>query len=260
MRKAPWPIAGSYDNGAKTPPKFVSTQDAQPKDPKLVQAEQRILETPRAAGARGVARTCTAQVAPTAQPDRSRSRGAIHRSLTMTKGDGSRAHQEEAMRVAGNGPTLRRLPRQRMGCPRTRRPAAVRVPRTRRSTGRVELDHDPPQAGCLPTCVRRVRPGEGGALQPAQGRLTPQRRWDRAQPSQDPSAIKNAEAFLAVQEEFDSFDAYRWRPHTFRHARATSLLRRGVSLKVIGDVLGHRVPEATAIYCKLAWTICGRSP
>ena len=41
-------------------------------------------------------------------------------------------------------------------------------------------------------------------------------------------------------------------PHVFRHARATSLLRRGASLKTIGDLLGHRVPDATAIYCKLA--------
>lgn len=41
-------------------------------------------------------------------------------------------------------------------------------------------------------------------------------------------------------------------PHVFRHARATSLLRGGVSLKTIGDLLGHRVPDATAIYCKLA--------
>lgn len=46
--------------------------------------------------------------------------------------------------------------------------------------------------------------------------------------------------------------APHWGPHTFRHARATSLLRRGVALKTIGDLLGHRVPEATAIYCKLA--------
>jgi site-specific recombinase XerD len=41
-------------------------------------------------------------------------------------------------------------------------------------------------------------------------------------------------------------------PHVFRHARATSLLRRGVALKTIGDLLGHRVPDTTAIYCKLA--------
>ncbi len=41
-------------------------------------------------------------------------------------------------------------------------------------------------------------------------------------------------------------------PQALRHARATSLLRSGQSLKTIGDLLGHRVPEATMIYCKVA--------
>ena len=40
--------------------------------------------------------------------------------------------------------------------------------------------------------------------------------------------------------------------HAFRHARAVSLLRSGVSLKVIGDVLGHTSAGATAEYLKLA--------
>jgi integrase/recombinase XerD len=41
-------------------------------------------------------------------------------------------------------------------------------------------------------------------------------------------------------------------PHAFRHARAVSLLRSGVSLKIIGDVLGHTSAQATAEYLKLA--------
>lgn len=41
-------------------------------------------------------------------------------------------------------------------------------------------------------------------------------------------------------------------PHAFRHARAVSLLRSGVSLKIIGDVLGHTSAAATAEYLKLA--------
>jgi integrase/recombinase XerD len=41
-------------------------------------------------------------------------------------------------------------------------------------------------------------------------------------------------------------------PHTFRHARAVSLLRASVSRKVIGDLLGHRSEEATLAYLKLA--------
>ena len=41
-------------------------------------------------------------------------------------------------------------------------------------------------------------------------------------------------------------------PHALRHSRAVSLLRGGVSIKVIGDVLGHRSERSTAIYLKLA--------
>ena len=47
-------------------------------------------------------------------------------------------------------------------------------------------------------------------------------------------------------------DAPEYGPHLLRHARATSLVRQGHSLKTIGDLLGHRVPNATLIYCKLA--------
>ena len=39
--------------------------------------------------------------------------------------------------------------------------------------------------------------------------------------------------------------------HAFRHARAVSLLARGTSLKVIGDVLGHRSIQSTMTYLKL---------
>lgn len=41
-------------------------------------------------------------------------------------------------------------------------------------------------------------------------------------------------------------------PHTFRHARAVTLLRAAVSRKLIGDLLGHRSEEATRVYLKLA--------
>jgi len=47
-------------------------------------------------------------------------------------------------------------------------------------------------------------------------------------------------------------EAAHYGPHALRHARATSLIRTGESLKVIGDLLGHRVPEATMVYCKVA--------
>lgn len=41
-------------------------------------------------------------------------------------------------------------------------------------------------------------------------------------------------------------------PHTFRHARAVSLLRQNVSLKTISDILGHRSALQTRSYLKLA--------
>lgn len=41
-------------------------------------------------------------------------------------------------------------------------------------------------------------------------------------------------------------------PHAFRHACAVSLLRSGVPLKIIGDVLGHTSAAATGEYLKLA--------
>ena len=39
--------------------------------------------------------------------------------------------------------------------------------------------------------------------------------------------------------------------HQFRHGLATGLLRQGVALSEIGEVLGHRSPETTKIYTKV---------
>jgi site-specific recombinase XerD len=41
-------------------------------------------------------------------------------------------------------------------------------------------------------------------------------------------------------------------PHAFRHAKAVSLLRAGMSTKQIGDILGHRSTISTTAYLKLA--------
>lgn len=41
-------------------------------------------------------------------------------------------------------------------------------------------------------------------------------------------------------------------PHCLRHSYAVHLLRHGTSVKVIGDVLGHRNPESTCVYLRLA--------
>lgn len=40
--------------------------------------------------------------------------------------------------------------------------------------------------------------------------------------------------------------------HCLRHSYAVELLRQQTSLKVIGDVLGHRSPESTCVYLRLA--------
>ena len=50
----------------------------------------------------------------------------------------------------------------------------------------------------------------------------------------------------------DVFPTGKRGPHALRHARAVSLLRGGVSMKVIGDVLGHRSERSTAVYLNLA--------
>ena len=45
--------------------------------------------------------------------------------------------------------------------------------------------------------------------------------------------------------------ARRRGPHALRHAAAQHLLDQGMSMKVIGDFLGHRDPSSTAVYAKL---------
>ncbi len=40
--------------------------------------------------------------------------------------------------------------------------------------------------------------------------------------------------------------------HCLRHSYAVHLLREGTSLKVIGDILGHRSAESTCVYLRLA--------
>src|SRR6266849_758562 len=42
--------------------------------------------------------------------------------------------------------------------------------------------------------------------------------------------------------------------HALRHAAAQHLLEKGMSMKVIGDFLGHRDPSSTAIYAKVNLT------
>ncbi len=46
-------------------------------------------------------------------------------------------------------------------------------------------------------------------------------------------------------------DAPRKGAHQFRHSLATEMLRQGASLSEIGELLGHRSPDTTAIYAKV---------
>jgi site-specific recombinase XerD len=39
--------------------------------------------------------------------------------------------------------------------------------------------------------------------------------------------------------------------HTLRHTAATAMVRAGVSLKAVADVLGHRSLDTTALYTKV---------
>ena len=48
------------------------------------------------------------------------------------------------------------------------------------------------------------------------------------------------------------------RTHSLRHACATHLLQEGLSLKEIGDLLGHRSAMSTGIYAKVDITMLRR--
>lgn len=63
-----------------------------------------------------------------------------------------------------------------------------------------------------------------------------------------PSAVAGA-----VQRRFQlsGVESPHHGPHALRHACATHLLAQGLSLKEIGDHLGHQSPEATRVYAKV---------
>jgi len=69
------------------------------------------------------------------------------------------------------------------------------------------------------------------------------------------TAFRNSSAiYQIVRHAFDRIGlaAPHRGPHVLRHARATALVRQGCSLKVVGDLLGHRHPDSTLPYTKLA--------
>lgn len=64
-----------------------------------------------------------------------------------------------------------------------------------------------------------------------------------------PTAV--TEAFQALVRRSGLSIPYQG-PHCLRHSYAVHLLRQGVSLKTIGDLLGHRSAESTCVYIRLA--------
>jgi integrase/recombinase XerD len=64
-----------------------------------------------------------------------------------------------------------------------------------------------------------------------------------------PPAI--TQAFLSLIRKSSLRVPFRG-PHCMRHSLATHLLKDGTSLKTIGDILGHRCPESTSTYLRLA--------
>ncbi len=57
--------------------------------------------------------------------------------------------------------------------------------------------------------------------------------------------MTNAATYAVVRKALSGagIEAPQYGTHMLRHARATSLVRQGKPLKIIGDLLGHRVPE-----------------
>jgi integrase/recombinase XerD len=66
-----------------------------------------------------------------------------------------------------------------------------------------------------------------------------------------PMTSKSLYAVVAHRMKRLGIQAPRHGPHVLRHACAGHLLARGLSLKEIGDHLGHRSPDSTRIYAKV---------
>jgi site-specific recombinase XerD len=65
--------------------------------------------------------------------------------------------------------------------------------------------------------------------------------------------LSSSSLWKAVNDRLRTFNAavpHRG-PHCLRHACATHLLAQGLSLKEIGDHLGHRNPDSTRVYAKV---------
>lgn len=63
--------------------------------------------------------------------------------------------------------------------------------------------------------------------------------------------MTDAAVWQFMKQRCDLLGIAQYGPHSLRHACATRLINQGVSLKEIGDQLGHRNPDTTRIYAKV---------
>ena len=56
---------------------------------------------------------------------------------------------------------------------------------------------------------------------------------------------------LSARSKESGQDPTQYSAYSLRHAFAMRLLKRGVGIKAIGDVLGHRDLESTCVYLRL---------
>src|SRR6476659_9581183 len=85
----------------------------------------------------------------------------------------------------GHDRTEYQLSRSRMGRPRARRSSALRVPYSRRRTGRAELDHHFEKTGELSKGVRWISAGENRSPRQTRCSTVAARRGNRAEPAED---------------------------------------------------------------------------
>jgi integrase len=73
----------------------------------------------------------------------------------------------------------------------------------------------------------------------------------RLQPPFEPLTVAGLGTMVQLRLKSLNLKLPHYGPHALRHACASHLLAQGLSLKEIGDHLGHSDPRATRIYAKV---------
>ena len=164
----------------------------------------------------------------------------------------------------GEDAARHRLPRRRVGSTGPRRSNALRVPHARGRTGWPELGDDSQKARGLSRGVRQLRSGSVARFTGRQVERLLRNPGIVRNRLKINSTVRNAKAFVAVQDEFGSFDAYlwrfvdgkarvnRWRSLDVVPARTTEsdalsrdLLRRG--FKFVGSTICYAYMQAVGL-------------